>query len=104
MVVRDIIVCLGYFQLRNLGPDQALNIRVACSAGHQGVASDSVFMAMLSNGSLSQKWAKVRIRSDERRHKGLPEPPEDEFEPGLTPEWLFLAIIFLLICMLLSKV
>ncbi len=64
----------------------------------------TVFLAMSSNGSLSQKWAKVRIRVDERRHKGLHEQPEDEFEPGLTPGWLFLAIIFLLICMLLSKV
>jgi hypothetical protein len=63
----------------------------------------AVLQAMRSNRSISQKWAKVRIRADEQRQKGLPDHPEEEYEPAFSLEWLFWGFIFLVICMLLSR-
>ncbi len=64
----------------------------------------AIFLALRSNGSLLHKWAKIRLRTDENRHKGFHEPHEEGFEPDHTLEWLILGAILLLLCMLLSKV
>ncbi len=64
----------------------------------------ALFLALRSDGSLSDKLAKVRVRIEENRHKGISQPQEEEFEPFRTLEILLLGAILLLICMLLSKV
>ncbi len=64
----------------------------------------AIFLALHSNGLLSHRLAKIRLRTDEGRRKGFPDPREEEFEPGLRLEWLIIGVMLLLICMLLSKV
>ncbi len=64
----------------------------------------TVYTAMRSDGSLSQKLSRVRVRIDEKRSRRMSDPPEEEFEPVRAVELLVLGTILLLICMLLSKV
>lgn len=64
----------------------------------------TVYTAMRSDGSVSQKLSRVRIRVDEKRSRRMTDPPEEEFEPVRAVELLVLGSILLLICMLLSKV
>ena len=68
------------------------------------VALAAVMLGLRSDGSLSQKWAKVRVRSEENRRKSIPERREEEFDPGSKVELLILGTILLLICLFLSKV
>ncbi len=63
-----------------------------------------VLLAVRSNGALSQKLARVRVRIEENRRRNLPEPPEKDFDLVRLLELLVLSILLLLICMLLSKV
>ncbi len=64
----------------------------------------AIFLAMRSNGLLSHKLAKIRLRTDESRRKGFSDPREEEFEPGRRLEWLIIGAMLLLICLLLSRV
>ncbi len=63
-----------------------------------------VYTAMRSDGSLSHKLSRIRVRVDEKRSRRMADPAEDEFGPTRAIELVVLGTILLLICMLLSKV
>ncbi len=64
----------------------------------------AIFLALLRNGPLSHKLAKIRLRTDESRRREFSEPRDEEFEPDHRLEWLIIGAMLLLIGLLLSKV
>ncbi len=65
-----------------------------------------VLTALRGDGPLSQKWAKVRVRADENRGKGIPghprmqEPAEEEFNMGRVLALMLFGMMMLLFMVL----
>jgi hypothetical protein len=56
----------------------------------------TALQTMRTDGTLSQRLARVRIRIEENRRKSLSEPPEEDLKPGRALELLALSILLLL--------
>jgi hypothetical protein len=63
----------------------------------------AAFLAMGNGPSLSRKFARIRVRLDERRRQRFQEPTEDEFEIIPLLEWLALGVVLLLLLLLLAR-
>lgn len=55
------------------------------------------------DGETNRKLAKVRVRVDETRRGNTPEPPEEEFEPGATLQWMVIGSLLFFIVILLAN-
>ena len=55
------------------------------------------------DGETNRKFAKVRVRVDETRRGGTPEPSEEEFEPGASLQWMVIGSLLFFIVVLLAN-
>lgn len=63
----------------------------------------AVFLLLMlrRDESISRKWAKIRVRVDDRSRQPMREHPEEEFEMGTALDWFILGLVLILIFMLM---
>ena len=62
-----------------------------------------VLLLVRGDGETNRKLAKVRVRAEETRRGQTTEPPEEEFDPGVTLHWMVIGSLLFFIVILLAN-
>lgn len=64
----------------------------------------SAFFSAQNNESVSRKWAKVHVRTDDRERRQIEQPRENDFDSSPSLDWLIFGTAILLFFAVLSLV